>query len=124
MAAEPCCRRAGRSIPSGRTLGVARGDILGLLTRTGRDTAGALAIGPHGPGESPGYRDVPDDASLERIIDALPARTFLAGDEGVAMDLRRRSGQVARGDRDGHIAIPIRGAPSTHILKPDNPRPA
>ena len=106
----------------GRTLGVARGDILGLLERIGRDTAGALTIGPRSPGEMPGYRVVPDDAALERIIDALPARPFLAGDEGVSMSLAGAQDKLPVAIPDGRIAVPIHGAPSTHILKPDNPR--
>lgn len=112
----------------GRTLGVARGDILGLLERIGRDTAGALTIGPRQTGDvtgdqvGPGYRNVPDDAALERIIEALPARPFLAGDEGVSMSLAGAQDKLPVAIHDGRIAIPIHGAPSTHILKPDNPR--
>ncbi|WP_216856065.1 HipA N-terminal domain-containing protein [Acidisphaera sp. S103] len=106
----------------GRTLGIARGDVLGLLERIGRDTAGALTIGPQGPDETPGYRDVPDDNALECIIDALPARPFLAGDEGVSMSLAGAQDKLPVAIRNGHVAIPIHGAPSTHILKPDNPR--
>ncbi|HEY4171806.1 MAG TPA: type II toxin-antitoxin system HipA family toxin [Rhodopila sp.] len=106
----------------GRALGVARGDILGLLERIGRDTAGALTIGPQDPGETPNYRDVPDDASLERIIDGLPARPFLAGDEGVSMSLAGAQDKLPVAIRDGRVAVPTHGAPSTHILKPDNPR--
>ena len=57
----------------GRTLGVARGDIIGLLERIGRDTAGALTIGPSEIGQAPGYRAVTNDAALARIMDSLPA---------------------------------------------------
>jgi len=106
----------------GRTLGVARGDILGMLARIGRDTAGALTIGPPAPGEAPGYREVPDDAALERIIEELPAKPFLAGDEGVSMSLAGAQDKLPVALRDGRIAIPVHGAASTHILKPDNPR--
>ncbi len=106
----------------GRTLGVARGDILGLLERIGRDTAGALTIGPHEPGETPGYREVPDDDALVRIIDSLPARPFLTGEEGVSMSLAGAQDKLPVAAIGGRIAIPVHGAPSTHILKPDNPR--
>ena len=106
----------------GRTLGIARGDILGLLERIGRDTAGALTIGPQPPNETPGYRDVPDGTALERILDDLPSRPFLAGDEGVSMSLAGAQDKLPVAIHDGRIAIPIHGAPSTHILKPDNPR--
>ena len=106
----------------GRTLGVARGDILGLLERTGRDTAGALTIGTNEIGETPGYRAVPDDEALVRIMDSLPARPFLMGEEGVSMSLAGAQDKLPVALADGRIAVPIHGAPSTHILKPDNPR--
>ncbi len=104
----------------GRMLGVSTGDIMGLLARTGRDTAGALTIGAPEGGEQPGYQDAEPD--LEHVIDALPARPFLAGDQGVSMSLAGAQEKLPVALRDGRISIPLNGAPSTHILKPDNPR--
>ncbi len=106
----------------GRSLGVARDDILGLLARIGRDTAGALTIGPRTPGEMPGYRNVPDAAALERILNELPARPFLVGDEGVSMSLAGAQDKLPVALIDGKVAIPVHGAASTHIVKPDNQR--
>jgi serine/threonine-protein kinase HipA len=106
----------------GRSLGVARDDILGLLAYTGRDTAGALTIGGTPSTETPGYRPVPDTMALERIIDELPAKPFLAGEEGVSMSLAGAQDKLPVAVVDGQIAIPLHGAASTHILKPDNPR--
>jgi serine/threonine-protein kinase HipA len=67
-----------------RGLGVASEDAVGLLSRIGRDTAGALCIGaPRGTTwKDNRYRQIPDDAALERIIAELPAKPFLIGDEG------------------------------------------
>ena len=52
----------------GLQLRVSPQDVLGLLMRLGRDTAGALSIGePRRTGNH--FRMIPDEAALERIID-------------------------------------------------------
>jgi len=104
----------------GRNIGVAPEDVIGMLSRVGRDTAGALSIGHQRAGENPGYREVPGPDGLERIIEELPRKPFLAGDEGVSMSLAGAQHKLPIALVDGRIAIPVNGAPSTHILKPDN----
>jgi len=106
----------------GRNLGIAPQDIVGLLERIGRDTAGALRIGDAAHGGAPGYKTVPDGAALERIIEELPAKPFLASDEGISMSLAGAQEKLPVALDDGVVAIPLNGAPSTHILKPDNKR--
>ncbi|HLN10925.1 MAG TPA: type II toxin-antitoxin system HipA family toxin [Xanthobacteraceae bacterium] len=107
----------------GQFLGMAPGDVIGLLSAIGRDTAGALSFGKPG-GTSPVYWrpvDKPDD--LERIIEDLPRKPFLVGDEGVSMSLAGVQSKLAVAvDGTGRICIPIGGSPSTHILKPDAER--
>lgn len=105
-----------------RAVGVAPEDALGLIARTGNDLAGALSIAPQQPRGEPGYRPIPDADALERIIEELPARPFLVGEEGVSMSLAGAQDKLPVALIDGQIAVPINGAPSTHILKPDNPR--
>jgi serine/threonine-protein kinase HipA len=105
-----------------RALGVARDDVLGLIAETGRDLAGALTIGAPRAGEAPDYREVASPTDLERIIAELPAKPFLVGDDGVSMSLAGAQEKLPVAWRDGAIAIPVNGAASTHILKPDNPR--
>lgn len=105
-----------------RVLGAAPEDALGVVARVGEDLAGALRIAPQPPTGEPGYRAIPDGAALGRIIDELPARPFLAGDEGVSMSLAGAQDKLPVALVEGRIAVPIHGAPSTHILKPDNPR--
>lgn len=104
----------------GRNLGVAPQDVIGILERIGRDTAGALIIGrPHAE-EPPGYRPITGEAELERIIEELPAKPFLAGEEGVSMSLAGAQEKLPVALLpDGRLGIPVNGAPSTHILKPD-----
>lgn len=103
-----------------RALGVAAEDIIGLISATGRDLAGALSFDE--PADAPDYVSVADDGALERIIDELPARPFLVGEEGVSMSLAGAQDKLPVHVSDGAVSIPINGAASTHILKPDNPR--
>ncbi len=105
-----------------RALGAAPEDALGLIAQTGNDLAGALSIAPQQPRGEPGYRPIPDADALERIIEELPARPFLVGEDGVSMSLAGAQEKLPVAVIDGKIAVPINGAPSTHILKPDNPR--
>ncbi len=103
----------------GQQLKVSPQDIVGLLARLGRDTAGAFSIGePRRDGNN--FRVVPDEAALERIIDELPERPFLIGERGVSMSLAGVQDKLPVFiDNDGKIAVPLDGTPSTHILKPD-----
>jgi serine/threonine-protein kinase HipA len=103
-----------------RSLGTAPDDILGLVARIGGDLAGALSLIPAQPGSD--YRPIPDAAGLERIIEELPSRPFLAGQDGVTMSLAGAQDKLPVALRDGQLAIPLNGTASTHILKPDNPR--
>lgn len=105
-----------------RVLGASAEDVIGLVTETGGDLAGALTIGDHSTEGEPGYRPISDTASLARIIAELPARPFLANEEGVAMSLAGAQDKLPVAVRDGEFTIPVNGASSTHILKPDNPR--
>jgi serine/threonine-protein kinase HipA len=106
-----------------RRLGASPGDILTILQAIGADTAGALSIG------SPAKRGVPansaalSETALEKIINDLPARPFLAGEAGVSMSLAGAQDKLPVClTAQNEIVIPQNGNPSTHILKPDNPR--
>lgn len=106
-----------------RALGVARDDILGLIAETGRDLAGALAVGAPRTGAAPGVIPITSPDDLARIIDNLPARPFLVGEEGISMSLAGAQEKLPlTRSAEGDLAIPVNGEPSTLILKPDNPR--
>lgn len=76
-----------------QALGVSRANDFALLDRLGGDVAGALQLLP--PGEvpatlAPDQRPTPlDDAGLIRVLDALPVRPLLAGEEGLRLSLAR-----------------------------------
>ena len=94
----------------GRALGTSPDDVIGLLERIGHDTAGALSVGHPRRGTAPGYRLVPDEAALERIIEELPAKPFLVGEEGVSMSLAGAQQKLPLTYADGRFAIPVDGA--------------
>ncbi|WP_417522589.1 type II toxin-antitoxin system HipA family toxin [Marinovum sp.] len=125
-----------------RSLGRSRADVLGLLSDIGGDTAGALSFGT--PSDPAAWRCTPltdfydtDDPgeALDRHFADLDQRPFLAGEDSVRLSLaggQKKSAlavldaqgtPVLRLPRKGdQLAIPQAGAPSTVILKPDNPR--
>jgi serine/threonine-protein kinase HipA len=105
----------------GQMVGVHAQDVLGILSSMGRDTAGALSLKlPQGSGGR--NVAVGTEADLERLIDGLPERPFLAGAEGVSMSLAGAQDKIAVTVEAGRICIPVDGMPSTHILKPDIPK--
>lgn len=105
-----------------QALGVSRANDFALLDRLGGDVAGALQLLP--PGEGPAslasdQRPTPlDDAGLIRVLDALPVRPLLAGEEGLRLSLAGAQSKVPVVLMDGAVALPAPGQPTTHILKP------
>jgi serine/threonine-protein kinase HipA len=107
----------------GQLLGMARGDVIGLLSAIGGDTAGALSIGQPGRTASVQWRQIDEPKDLEELIEELPSKPFLVGEEGVSMSLAGVQSKLAVAvDQTGRVCIPMNGSPSTHILKPDAPR--
>ena len=105
-----------------QALGVSRANDFALLDRLGGDVAGALQLLP--PGEAPtkpalDQRPTPlDDEGLIRVLDALPVRPLLAGEEGLRLSLAGAQSKVPVVLVDGAVTLPAPGQPTTHILKP------
>lgn len=107
----------------GSALGAATEDVVAILKEIGRDTAGALSIGRPGAAKPGDWRPIGGPDALERIIMELPRKPFLAGEDGVSMSLAGVQTKIGIAiDEQGRICIPVEGAPSTHILKPDSDR--
>jgi serine/threonine-protein kinase HipA len=124
-----------------RSLGLDQADVLAVLAEIGGDTAGALSFGTptdralwaYAPLTA--FYETPDPhQALERHFEDLGRRPFLVGEEGVRQSLaggQKKSAlavldpsgaPVLRLPQDGDVlAIPLNGAPSTLIVKPDNP---
>ena len=103
-------------------LGVSPQNDFALLERLGGDVAGALQLLP--PDEMPkvpssNQRPVPlDEAGLIRVLDALPVRPLLAGEEGLRLSLAGAQSKVPVVLVEGAVALPTPFQPTTHILKP------
>jgi serine/threonine-protein kinase HipA len=107
----------------GLQLGAAPEDVIGILAELGRDTAGALSIGKPGTTSTHDWRPVPSDKALEKILAELPSKPFLVGEDGVSMSLAGVQSKLGVAiDGKGRICVPVNGAPSTWILKPDSER--
>jgi serine/threonine-protein kinase HipA len=93
------------------------------LSAIGGDTAGALSIGQPGRTSSVQWRPLGAPDEIEAVLDELPNKPFLVGEEGVSMSLAGAQSKLAVAvDESGRVCIPMNGSPSTHILKPDSPR--
>ncbi|MGR6430273.1 HipA domain-containing protein [Rhizobium sp. PAMB 3174] len=107
-----------------QALGVSPANDFALLDRLGGDVAGALQLLP--PDEEPigtgliaEQQTTPlDEAGIVRILDALPTRPLLAGQEGLRLSLAGAQSKVPVVLIDGQIALPLPGQATTHILKP------
>lgn len=124
-----------------RTLGLSSTDALAILREIGGDTAGAISIGEPSDRSTWAYATLTNQYGTESAEEALTAhfkdlgqRPFLAGEDGVRLSLAggQKKSALAALDADGRpklglpvagdqIAIPKHGAPSTLIIKPDNP---
>jgi serine/threonine-protein kinase HipA len=105
-----------------QALGVSRANDFALLDRLGGDVAGALQLLPpsevpatFAPAQRPTWLD---DAGLIRVLDALPVRPLLAGEQGLRLSLAGAQSKVPVVLVDGAVALPSPGQPTTHILKP------
>lgn len=104
-----------------RLTGVGKQDALGILAEVGRDTSGALSFAARGSSRM-NCRAVETPEEFERILNELPKKPFLVGEEGVSMSLAGVQTKIGvHVDEDGRICIPVDGSPSTWILKPDSP---
>ncbi|MCJ1901454.1 MULTISPECIES: HipA domain-containing protein [Paracoccus] len=124
-----------------RSLGLDRADTLAVLAEIGGDTAGALSFSsPTDPNAwawtplTDLYDTADPQAALERHFEDLGRRPFLVGEEGVRQSLAggQKKSALAVLSPDGTpvlrlpqpgdvLAVPRNGAPSTVIVKPDNP---
>ncbi len=101
-------------------IGAAPEDVIAILSEIGRDTAGALSIGMPGTSTPGHWRPIETETDLERIINELPNKPFLVGEDGVSMSLAGAQSKLGVAvDNSGRLCVPIDGAPSTFILKPD-----
>jgi serine/threonine-protein kinase HipA len=106
-----------RTRAAGR-FGVQPDDWFALLAEIGWECAGAVAIHPEEMAlPDAGYRPLTDGEVGERL-DALPGRPYDVTD-ALRMSLGGAQDKLVLALRPGGWALPLGGAPSTHILKPE-----
>lgn len=105
-----------------RAIGVSERNDFALLDALGGECAGAVSF-TH-PGQKPieqgtdlDYRAL-DEHALATIIDKLPERPLLAGEQDIRLSLAGAQDKLPVLAVDNRIALPLHGAPSSHILKP------
>jgi len=106
-----------------RILHVSRENTFGLLKHIGADCAGAVSFYPVGQtpqSDTSHYRELSDDEAY-RILDNLGQRPLDVGDEGVRISGAGSQEKLVACFKDGKIALPLYGTPSTHIIKPAIP---
>jgi serine/threonine-protein kinase HipA len=112
----------GQRDAAAQALGVSRANDFALLDRLGGDVAGALQLLPSDEPPTALALDrqptMLDDAGLIRVLDALPVRPLLAGEEGLRLSLAGAQSKVPVVLVEGAVALPAPGQPTTHILKP------
>ena len=103
-------------------LGLSEKNDFMLLKELGGDCAGAISLLPEArQPESPAlyaYEPV-NDRQLGELIRQIPLRPLLAGEQGVRISLAGAQEKLALFKKDNTFYIPLNGAPSTCILKPE-----
>jgi serine/threonine-protein kinase HipA len=93
-------------------------DTFGLLGEIGWECAGAVAVLPEGRSPTSGRYEPIDDAGVAARLDALPS-IDLDPDDAIRMSLGGAQDKLLLALIAQGWALPIDGAPSTHILKPE-----
>lgn len=104
-----------------RALGVSADNEFRLLEYLGGEVAGALTLLPEG--ETPALPSAAaprllDDDALIKLLDHLPIRPMLVGEDGLRLSLAGAQSKLPVLVIDGQIALPAPGQPTSHILKP------
>lgn len=103
-----------------RKLGISPRNEFALLEALGGECAGSVSLLPIDSTANPpegNYKPLTDE-SLDEILDTLPRRPLLAGEEGMRLSLAGAQDKLPVYIEGDQILLPTDGAPSSHILKP------
>lgn len=108
-----------------QTLHISRQNDFALLDSIGGECAGGVTLLERGqPLEAPPAEVAVrwlDDGELLAILDELPHRPMLAGEEGLRLSLAGAQDKLPVVFDAGRLGLPLRNTPSSHILKPAIP---
>ena len=105
-----------------RIVGTTTIDLWSLLDAAGAECAGAVQI------VNPAYEDAPayfplDDSALASLLHTIPVDPIGTVDQSARISLAGAQDKVALArEDDGSWSVPLAGAASTHILKPQSAR--
>ncbi|MFW2440423.1 MAG: type II toxin-antitoxin system HipA family toxin [Arenicellales bacterium] len=102
-----------------RKLGLSVNNDFALLQAIGGECAGAVSLLPEEtkPTGEQSYRTLTDER-LNEIIEELPKRPLLAGEEGIRLSLAGAQNKLPVLYHNNRISLPVGEAASSHILKP------
>ena len=105
----------------GPILHLSRHNVFGFLEALGGDCAGAISLWPHGEKPVSGNERVKrlDEDEAAEILASLKKRPlYVNGIDGYRISGSGAQNKLIARIADGHIELPLFGAPSTHIIKP------
>jgi len=107
-----------------KILGISDGNDFAMLERIGGECAGAVSLFPEGqqPSDIENRMRTLDEDELARIIQELPRRPLMAGEEGVRLSLAGAQDKLPVLMNGNTIVLPLGNTPSTHIIKPEPER--
>lgn len=103
-----------------KNLGISARNDFAMLAEIGGECAGAVTFIQTGEviaETNQGYRSL-SDSEIIGVLQTLPSRPLMAGEDEIRLSLAGAQDKLAIHIDNGHIAMPLNGAPSTHILKP------
>ena len=105
----------------GPILHLSRHNVFGFLEALGGDCAGAISLWPHGEtplSENERVKRLDEDDAAE-ILGSLKKRPlYVNGIDGYRISGSGAQNKLIARIVNGHIELPLFGAPSTHIIKP------
>ena len=105
----------------GPILHLSRHNVFGFLEALGGDCAGAISLWPHGETPLSGKECVKrlDEDDAAEILGSLKKRPlYVNGIDGYRISGSGAQNKLIARIVNGHIDLPLFGAPSTHIIKP------
>jgi serine/threonine-protein kinase HipA len=105
-----------------RALHVSGKNDFGLLDGIGGECAGAVTLlelgrQPETP-DSPNVVRWLDGEQLMHLLDEMPKRPMLAGEDGIRLSLAGAQDKLPVVAESNRIGVPLKGTPSSHIIKP------
>ena len=103
-----------------KNLGISKKNDFAMLAEIGGECAGAISFLPTDKAlraGKPQYRLL-SEVYLATVLKDLPKRPLMAGEEGIRLSLAGAQDKITVYQSEGKFAVPLHGAPSTHILKP------